>query len=338
MRFKTALSTLPRLAQVEDGELARFAKTRLGDEVPISVEDLRVARDLVKELGRAMARNDESLWKRMKEARDAMMGTAPAAAPVSAPIIPSGPPSSSNPGTTGPRPALPSHLLAAAAAPSSIAATAAGPSPWGSAAASPPPASPAPAPPPAAPAAAHPNVVVPPAALEATAGMQFSMPIPKPLPFQPAKPGSEDGSSLAVTPPPPRPAEEEDRMGMTVPAELSSGPGGALPFPGAPRPSAAGPPSSRNAPAAPVEEIAPTHVAPGQRFTLAQYASLRVDLDEAPPDRRSAVIQAYGLAGAEELARVEGIWRALLKDPGNLARLTDLKAEYSRYLASRRGR
>lgn len=333
MRTRTALSTLPRLAQTEDAELARFAKTRLGDEIPVAVDDLQVARDLLRALGAAFGKNDPALWKKLREARDVLTGAAtPAAAPSSSVAAPADPPPK-----PAAQPELPSHMLprqtaAPWSAPATPAPAPAYPQPSFAAAPAPPVAPAAPiasAPPvapviaaPAAPAAAH-NAFNPPEALVRTKGMGFVAPIGKALPFERATPETA-AKALASTPARPLPPPEEDKLGMTVAADPgpSSRP---MPFPGSP---SSGPPSQ------PQPEAA-ISIPKGQRFTLAQYVSLRADF-EAAADRR-AVLATYGVSGEEELAQIDAVWlRTFAEQPALAAKHAKLRAEYTAYLASRR--
>lgn len=88
-----------------------------------------------------------------------------------------------------------------------------------------------------------------------------------------------------------------------------------------------GPPSSSNGLPTPA----------GQRFTFAQYASLRAEL-ETRPDRRGEVLGLYGIAGGEEMERIDGIWRRTLAErPELAARFEELRTRYLRYLAASAG-
>ncbi|MFO0549950.1 MAG: hypothetical protein U0271_16265 [Polyangiaceae bacterium] len=79
-----------------------------------------------------------------------------------------------------------------------------------------------------------------------------------------------------------------------------------------------------------------TYVAPGQRFTLAQYVSLHVEL-ESLPQQRVATLHRYGLSGDDEFSRVAALWNRVFQEHPDMHTLSaTMRKEYLWYIAQGR--
>lgn len=86
-RLRLAFACFTRLATATDSALEHLSLTRLED-LALKVDDLRVARDVLREMGRTLAQGDDAAWARMREARALLLPTEPPPRVVSAALAP----------------------------------------------------------------------------------------------------------------------------------------------------------------------------------------------------------------------------------------------------------
>lgn len=86
-RLRLAVSSFTRLATATDSALEHLSLTRLED-LALKVDDLRVARDVLREMGRTLAQGDDAAWARLREARALLLPTEQPPPVVSAALAP----------------------------------------------------------------------------------------------------------------------------------------------------------------------------------------------------------------------------------------------------------